>query len=165
VLFGWQGRFSVAAVTRACGAEPPDVAFAPSTTRTASFLAGCGEPGLAAYRDLQVVDLCYPAAQALFVLALLGLLLPRAARRPGLLAAVPVAAAAGDYAENVCAWLLLADPRTASGAVALVLQGASAVKVVLTWASWLLVTSLLAHRAATAIRARAARSPGPHLGR
>lgn len=147
VLFAWSGRFSLAAVHDACGADAPDVTFAPSPEYTRSFLAGCGASGLDAYRDLQVVDLFYPFAVAAFLTVALALLLRTVARRLAWLGALPVAAALGDYLENAAAWVLISTAPDAAPALALTtLQWASAAKNVLSWAAWLAVIVLAVAR-------------------
>ncbi len=143
VLFAWQGRFSLAAVAQACGREAPDVRFAPAASQTQSFLAECGDHGLAAYRDLQVVDLFYPAAGALFLVVVLAFLLLRVASRAVWIALVPLLAALGDYAENASAWVLIGVEPSQALWAASVLQMGSALKVVASWVSWLIVTALL----------------------
>lgn len=143
VLFAWQGRFSLAAVAQACGREAPDVRFAPAASQTQSFLAECGDHGLAAYRDLQVVDLFYPAAGAVFLLVVLAFLLLRVAPRAAWIAFVPLLAALGDYAENASAWVLIGVGPSQASWAASVLQMGSALKVVASWVSWLGVIALL----------------------
>ncbi len=169
LLFAWTGRFSLAAVLDACGTEAPDVLFAPSPARTESFLAGCGAPGLQAYRDLQVVDVFYPAVGAAFLAVALTLLLRDASPRLWWLAVVPVAAALGDYVENAAAWVLIGAGPSAIPWVAVPLQVGSGAKVILSWVSWLAVVTLLLgrvpmvrHRVAGR---RAARSDRPRPAR
>ncbi len=158
VLFAWPGRFSLAAVAEACGVPAPDVAFAPSVAETTAFVEGCGESGLVAYRDLQIVDLLYPAAGALFLMVVLAFLLQRIMPRAAWLALLPLAAALGDYLENAAAWVLITVGPGEALWAASVLQAGSAVKVVLSWGSWLLVTGLLVALAARAVSARGASS-------
>ena len=156
LLFASSGRFSLANVESTCGAPAPDVRFAPSVADTREFLAGCGETGLAAYRDLQIADLLYPAAGALVLVVALALLARSAAPRAAWLLLLPIAAALGDYVENAAAWLLIAAGPSQDGRVEQVLQLASALKVVMSWASWLAVVALVV---ALALRtARTARS-------
>jgi len=147
VLFQWTGRFSLAAVKDACGSEAPDVMFAPTPEQTESFLTGCGTTGLEAYRDLQLVDLFYPAASAAVLVVVLALLLRNAAPRLAWLAALPVATALGDYLENAAAWVLIGSgPDTPPAAALAVFQVGSGAKVVLSWAAWLAVTGMLVAR-------------------
>lgn len=179
LLFAGTGRFSLAAVEAACGAPAPDVRFAPAPAAVADFVAGCGAGGLQAWRDLQVVDLVYPAVGGLVLLALLAALAPaalgarRAARSGGLLA-LPLVATAADYLENAAAWAVLAgsDPGGTAGRV---LQAASLVKATSSWACWTAVLALAGaaafrvvsrravSRTATA-RTAAARAPRPSRG-
>ncbi len=143
VLFAWRGRFSLAAVEQACGLSAPDVRFAPSAADTQAFVAGCGADGLAAYRDLQLIDLVYPAAGALVLVVALALILVRVAPHVAWLALVPLVAAIGDYLENAAAWALLGAGGSDRGWAAQVLQVGSAVKVVGSWVSWLMLSSLV----------------------
>jgi len=156
VLFAWSGRFSLAAVAAACGVPAPDVAFAPAAAETTAFVEACGESGLAAYRDLQVVDLLYPAAGALFLMVVLAFLLRRLMPGVGWLAFLPLGAALGDYLENVAAWALITVGPVGAPWAASILQAGSAVKVVLSWASWLLVSGLLVALAVRAVSTRGA---------
>lgn len=162
VLFVWSGRFSLAAVERACGAPAPDVRTAPSVSDVHAFLAGCGLDGLAAYRDLQVVDLVYPAVNAALLILVLSLLSQRLRLSLAWLFVLPIAAAVGDYVENLAAWAMLGrEPGQASWADALFLVG-SAVKVLATWSAWLTVTILLAWVGVRWVRERAeGRRVGP----
>lgn len=158
VLFATAGRGSLAAVADACGAPAPDTRFTTSAPDLEAFLAACGEEGRAAYRDLQLVDLAYPAALGVFLASAIGLLLPQV--RPGrplprgarLLPLLPVLAAAADYTENVCAWWLLAAWPQVATVPAHLLGIASATKEVASWASGLLVVGLLAAVAARRVR-------------
>ena len=69
--------FSIAHVTSLCGAPPPDVRFYTPADGVTQFLTGCGEAGRAAYRDLQVADLFYPAVSGLFLASALAVVLVR----------------------------------------------------------------------------------------
>jgi hypothetical protein len=160
LLFLWPGRFSLAAVADACGMAAPDVVFAPSAEWTLGFIAACGQSGLASYRDLQLVDLLYPAIGALFAAALLVWLSGRVAPSVSALAAVPLAAGLADYAENVCAWTLLVAPDPGRTSAASALQFASGTKHVLSWATWVLVLVLLVMAAVGAWRGRGIARPG-----
>ncbi|MDH3959513.1 MAG: hypothetical protein OEU98_08600 [Actinomycetota bacterium] len=143
VLFASRGRFSLAAVEQACGLSAPDVRFAPAAADTHAFLARCGADGLAAYRDLQLIDLLYPAAGALVLVVALALILVRVAPHVAWLALIPLVAAMGDYLENAAAWALLGAGGSEAGLAAQVLQVGSAVKVVGSWVSWLMLSGLL----------------------
>lgn len=150
LLFAWTGRFSLTAVATACGHEAPDVLFAPDPGQIEAFLAGCGAPGLQAYQDLQVIDLFYPAATAAFLTVALAFLLRDASPRLAWLAALPAAAALGDYAENAAAWVLIStEPSTLPWAAATAMQAGSAVKFILSWVSWLALATLLIGRIPT----------------
>jgi len=143
LLFGWRGRFSLRAVEVACGGPAPDTRFAASPTQTEQFLIGCGAQGLGAYRDLQIADLFYPASTSLVLVLTLMYLLPRVMPRAAWLTLVPVLAAAGDYAENACAWVLIAVAPSRPSWAARALQIGSAVKFVASWVAWLTVVVLL----------------------
>lgn len=165
VLFAWPGRFSLAAVAEACGVSAPDVAFAPGAAETTAFVEACGESGLVAYRDLQVVDLLYPAAGAVFLMVALAFLLQRIIPQAAWVAFVPVGAAMGDYLENAAAWVLISVGPLEAPWAASVLQVGSAVKVVLSWASWLLIVALLVALAVRAVRRRVDYATPPALRR
>lgn len=160
VLFATSGRSSLAAVAAACGAPAPDTRVTTSADEVAAFLAACGDGGRAAWRDLQVVDLVYPAALGVFLASAVALLLPRV--RPGrpvgraaaLLPLLPLVAAGADYAENACAWWLLGAWPEVPVLPAHLLGVASATKQATSWASGLLVVGLLAAVAVRRFRGR-----------
>lgn len=160
LLFVWHGRFSLRAVEVACGAPAPDTRFAASPTRTEQFLIGCGAQGLGAYRDLQIADLFYPASTALVLVLTLLYLRPRVMPRAAWLTLLPVLAAAGDYAENACAWVLIAMAPSRPGWTAHALQIGSGVKFVASWAAWLTVIVLLLRWVARRARRTASTRPG-----
>jgi hypothetical protein len=144
VMFASSGTGSLAAVADRCGQPAPDVRFTTSPEGVHQFLDACGEAGRAAYRDLQVLDLLYPAAVGVFLASALALVLTKAARRarrPALpaLAALPLLASACDYVENTAAWILLLRHPDQQTGVATILGTASALKQVLTWASIVLL--------------------------
>ncbi|WP_088315180.1 hypothetical protein [Kineosporia sp. R_H_3] len=141
LLFAGTGRFSLAAVEAACAGPAPDVTFAPAPAAVRDFARTCGAQGLAAYRDLQVVDLLYPAVTALLLAGLALLLGRRAGVRPALLTLAPALAAVGDYTENVAAWALVRAGTAAPDWVGPVFRTGSLVKNVASWAAW---TSVLA---------------------
>ena len=158
VLFATSGPASLAAVADRCGQPAPDVRFTTSAEGVATFLAGCGHAGRAAYRDLQLLDLVYPAAIGTFLAAALALLLPRvlpaASDRVRLVVLVPLLGALADYTENLAAWALLARyPEPATWAAHL-LGIASAAKQTLNWASFTLVALALAAALIAWVRAR-----------
>ncbi len=160
VLFATAGRSSLAAVAAACGAPAPDTRFTTSADDVAAFLAACGDAGRSAYRDLQLVDLAYPAALGVFLASAVGLLVPRVRpgrplpRGVGLLPLLPLVAAAADYAENLCAWWLLAAWPEVPAVPAHLLGVGSATKQVASWASGLLVVGLLVAVGVRRLRAR-----------
>jgi len=143
LLFVCRGRFSLRAVDVACGGPAPDTRFAASPTQTEQFLIGCGTQGLSAYRDLQIADLFYPASTALMLVLVLMHLLPHATPRAAWLTLAPLLAAVGDYAENACAWVLIAVAPSRPSWAARALQIGSAVKFVASWVAWLTVIVLL----------------------
>ena len=160
VLFVWQGRYSLTAVEIACGTGAPDTRFAPVAAETRSFLMDCGEVGLAAYRDLQIIDLLYPAVVGVFLASVLALLLRSLTPRAEALALVPLVATAADYAENACAWVLLAADPAGTQVAAALFQVFSAAKYVTSWAAWLMVIALLV---AWVLRWVCARGPLGHF--
>jgi hypothetical protein len=164
VLFASSGRFSLAAVAQQCGEPAPDVRFTTSPDGVQEFLVTCGETGRAAYRDLQLVDLLYPAALGLFLAAALALVLPRAvpgaADRVRAFAVLPLMGAAFDYLENLAAWTLLLRHPASLPWVARILGTASAAKQTLMWASVLLLAAGLI--GIVVVRLRSPRSPQTH---
>lgn len=144
VMSGWMFAThawgSLPAVVDGCGSPAPDVRFAPDADAVAAFMAGCRSAGSAAYLHLQVLDLLFPSVTAAFLVAAL-LLLTRRRRSLRWLVVLPLLVAVGDYVENVGAWALLAggDPTWAYRLV----QLGSAVKNVLSWASWLALIVLV----------------------
>ena len=88
----------------------------------------------------------YPVVGAAFLVVALTLLLRDASPRLRWLAAVPVAAALGDYVENAAAWVLIGAGPSAIPWVAVPLQVGSGAKVILSWVSWLAVVTLLLGR-------------------
>jgi len=137
VMFGSSATGSLAQVAERCGEAAPDVRFTSSPEQLQGFLTACGAAGREAYRDLQVLDLVYPAAVGLFLASALASVLSRAVRRTGLvaLAALPLLASAFDYLENLAAWTLLVRYPDPVPWVARVLGIASAGKQSLMWAS------------------------------
>jgi hypothetical protein len=120
-----------------------------------SFLEACGQEGLAAYRDLQLVDLLYPAVNAALLVLLLALLVSRSRSSLRWLLVLPVVAALGDYLENAVAWTMLGHPGQATWADGLFPVG-SAVKVTATWSAWLAVIAVLVGIVARRLGRRAA---------
>lgn len=167
VLFASSGTSSLAAVADRCGAPAPDVRFTTSPEGIQSFLAGCGAAGRSAYRDLQLLDLLYPAAFGLFLATAMALLVPLAWRggspRWRAVAAIPLLGAAFDYVENAAAWTLLVRYPEPATWVARILGTASAAKQTTMWASALLVLAGLGGAAVE--RARQRRKPKMPWGR
>lgn len=169
VLFVGTGRFSLAAVERACGLPAPDVRTAPSPEEVRSFVAACGPHGLAAWRDVQLVDLLYPAATAAFLVTVLMLLARRLPRRVTWVLVLPLLAAAADYVENAGAWVLLTRGVDATSWAESLVQLGSALKVAASWASWTCVVALTVWVALRTARGRARqlrldRDPVPRAG-
>lgn len=136
-MFGTSGRGSLAFVAERCGEAAPDVRFTSSPEQLSGFLSACGAAGREAYRDLQLVDLVYPAAVGIFLASALASVLSRVARSSGVvaLAALPLLASAFDYLENVAAWTLLTRYPDPLPWVGRVLGVASAAKQSLMWVS------------------------------
>ncbi len=147
VFFASSAPFSIPRVEEACGQAPPDLRFGPSAAEVHGFLDACGPVGREAYRALQLADLVYPTVFAVFLASSLALALRLLAPgRPRLLilAAIPFAAAAFDYLENVGAWLAL-TAYPLDGAADGLLGPASVAKTSTSWvAGGLLVAVLLA---------------------
>ena len=165
VLFASSGTSSLATVADRCGQPAPDVRFTTSPEAVESFLAGCGDAGRSAYRDLQLVDLVYPAAFGLVLATALALLVPRALRgaspRWRALAVVPLVGAAFDYVENLAAWTLLVRYPEPAAWAARVLGTASAAKQVTMWASAVLVLAGLVGAGVAHLRTRRPSSDPP----
>ena len=162
VFFGSAASISVPHVEEACGAPPPDVRFAATAEEVNDFLAGCGEQGRAAYRNLQIADLFYPAVFGLFMTSALALVLKRLfPRNPSIvvLAAVALVGSVLDYLENTLVWLALTaypEPSPSSTVLGLVSAG----KHVAFWTAGMM---LIAGVSILAIRAARRRGPNPRL--
>ncbi len=149
ILFLSSGKSSLAAVEAACGSPAPDVRPAASVESVRTFIDHCGTAGIAAYRDLQLIDLLYPITMAsLQALALMTLALDlrRRGRRIPLvtLAGLPFVAAAGDYTENVGAWALIVRGVNQTTWAEQMMVVGSAVKVVASCATWCALIVVLA---------------------
>ena len=84
------------------------------------FLSGCGQSGRAAYQNMQIADLFYPAISGLFLacaiaVALAGLTRPGS--RVVALAALPLVGSIFDYLENTAAWVTMTSFPQDSGVV------------------------------------------------
>jgi len=147
LLFGSSVPFSIRHVEDLCGQAPPDVRFFTSAGEVRAFMTGCGEAGRAAYRNLQVADLFYPAVNALFMASALAMAMSRNVRKGSLwfaTAALPFVGAAFDYLENAAAWITLVRFPDESGAAASVLGGASVAKQTVSWVAGLLLLTVVA---------------------
>ncbi len=140
VLFG----ALIPAVEAACGALPLDLRPHSSAADVRAFLDGCGVEGRAAYQRLQVVDLLYPSASAVFLSGAMWAAASRVWRSPRWtgLWVLPALSSAFDYIENACAWVALAR-FPASSATDGLLGVASAVKQALGWAGGVALVALL----------------------
>src|SRR4051812_4448764 len=87
--------FAIPSVTAACGQPPPDVRFYTSGEQVQQFLTACGQDGRAAYQNMQVADLLYPAISGIFLAAALAMALAgltRPGSRAVALAVIPLMA-------------------------------------------------------------------------
>ena len=148
LMFGSTAPFSIGHVQTLCGQAPPDVRFFTSAVDMRAFMAGCGEAGRSAYRNLQFADLVYPTVSAVFMASMLATVLSRITREGSLwvaAAALPVIGAGFDYLENVAAWVTLLGYPEQSGAAATLLGGASAAKQTVSWLGGLLLMVVLGY--------------------
>ena len=134
--------FAIPSVTNSCGEPPPDMRLFTSGDQVRQFLTGCGQSGRAAYQNMQIADLFYPAISGLFLacaiaVALAGLTRPGS--RVVALAALPLVGSIFDYLENTAAWVTMTSFPQDSGVVTDLLGVASIGKQVFTWASWLIL--------------------------
>ena len=135
LFFGDNFGFSVGHVTQLCGQAPLDVRFTSSASEVDRFLAACGPDGRAAYRDMQIADLFYPAVVGVFMASALAASLGRLTSRRRMVAAaatVPLLGSMFDYGENALAWSALAaypEPTRTSSLLGM----ASAIKTGLFW--------------------------------
>ncbi len=154
-------------VAQACGQPPLDTRFAYTPAEVAAFGEACGAAGLAAYRDLQVLDLLYPLVAAVFfAVALLAVWSPwlqSHSRQRLWLILVPAAGMVADYVENGFAWVFLAGQGSLpDGAVAWMSLAAS-VKTTSGWAAGVALSVGIAFRVVRLIRSRrAAPQPPPN---
>lgn len=159
MFFASSAPFSIPEVEAACGQAPPDMRFFTSSDGVTQFLDDCGTNGRDTYRNMQLADIFYPAIIGVFLASSLSLAIKRLSSRPGRtlwLAALPLAAMAFDYLENILAWLALTsypDPDATTN----LLGVASAAKTTTSWAAGLL---LLAAVAAIVVQATKARLSG-----
>ncbi len=145
IFFASSAPFAIPAVEAACGQQPPDMRFFSSADDIASFLDACGPTGRAAYRNMQIADLVYPAVVGLFLASSLALVIGRLTPRSSKLlwlASVPLVASSFDYVENAFAWFALAR-YPGSAPTDAVLGYASAAKTIGSWASGVLLLGAL----------------------
>lgn len=160
-FFASSAPFAIPEVEAACGLAPPDMRLFTTADGVTQFLDDCGPIGRDSYRKMQLADIVYPAIVGVFLASSLSLAIKRLSPRPGRtlwLAALPLAAMAFDYLENVLAWLALVsypDPIATTH----LLGVASAAK---TTTSWVAGLALLAALAAIVVRATRARLSGAH---
>lgn len=110
VFFQSSAPFSIAEAESACGQPPPDVQNFTTGDDVAGFLGACGADGRAAYRNMQIADLFYPAVYGLFVASSLALSLAKtslSSRWVSRAVALPFVGAGFDYVENIFAWIAL----------------------------------------------------------
>ena len=162
VFFATTAPFSIPHVEALCGASPPDMRPYSTSQDVATFLSSCGADGRAAYRNLQLADLAYPAVVGVFTTSALGLILrhlfPRREQLIGL-AAIALIGSAFDYVENLFAWLALASYPDV-GASGTMLGLASAAKTVTSWTAGLLLVAGLALLGGRNLRNRNLRRSG-----
>ena len=156
MFFASSAPFSIPEVEAACGHAPPDMRFFTTADGVTQFLDDCGTNGRDAYRNMQLADIFYPAIIGVFLASSLSLAIKRLSPRPSRtlwLGALPLAAMAFDYLENVLAWLALTsypDPIATTH----LLGVASAAKTTTSWAAGLLLLAALAAIVVQATRAR-----------
>ena len=159
VFFASSAPFAIPAVEAACHQTPPDMRLFTSAHGVTEFLNDCGPNGRDTYRQMQLADLFYPAIVGVFLASSLSLAIQRLSPQPHRLlwlGALPLAAMAFDYLENLFAWLALAsypDPIATNH----LLGVASAAKTTTSWAAGL---ALLAALAAIVVRATRSRLSG-----
>jgi len=158
VMFATSGRFSLGTIAQQCGRPAPDVRWATSATGVEDFLTSCGTAGRSAYRDLQLLDLVYPAAMGLFLASALTYSLPKLQRGRDqslrVLAVVPLLAAAFDYLENLGAWVVLARYPDQPTWAASLFSIASPAKQALNWTAGLLLVAGLIAMGIRSVRSR-----------
>ena len=160
MFFASSAPFAIPEVEAACGQAPPDMRWFTTADGVNQFLDDCGTNGRDAYRNMQLADIFYPAIVGVFLASSLSLAIRRLSPRAGRalwLAAIPLAAMAFDYLENVFAWLALAsypDPIATTHLLGL----ASAAKTATSWAAGLLLLAALAAIVVQAARTRLSRA-------
>ena len=145
IFFQSSAPFSISEVESACGQAPPDVQNFTTGDDVSGFLDACGADGRAAYRNMQIADLFYPAVYGLFVASSLALSLARtslSSRWVSRAVALAFVGAGFDYVENIFAWIALASyPNDASTNSLLGLAGTA--KTATYWISGLVLIGTL----------------------
>lgn len=145
IFFQSSAPFSISEVESACGQAPPDVQDFTTGDDVSGFLDACGADGRAAYRNMQIADLFYPAVYGLFVASSLALSLAQtslSSRWVSRAVALPFVGAGFDYVENIFAWIALASyPGDASTNSLLGLAGTA--KTATYWISGLVLIGTL----------------------
>ena len=162
VFFASSLPFAIPTVTAACGQPPPDMRFFTSGDQVRQFLTGCGPAGRAAYQNMQIADLFYPALSGLFIAAAFAMVLTRLARpasRVVALAALPLLGSVFDYLENAAAWVTMTAYPQHAGAVTDLLGIASTSKQVCTWAAWFILITAIGMTLVRSARRRHPRRP------
>ena len=160
MFFASSAPFAIPEVEAACGQAPPDMRWFTTADGVNQFLDDCGTTGRDTYRNMQLADIFYPAIIGFFLASSLSLAIRRLSPRTGRtlwLGALPLAAMAFDYLENVLAWLALASYPD-SIATTHLLGVASAAKTTTSWAAGLLLLAALAAIVVQATRARLSRA-------
>lgn len=165
IFFQSSAPFSISEVESTCGQAPPDVQYFTSGDDVSGFLDACGAEGRAAYRNMQIADLFYPAVYGLFFASSLALSLAKTSlsrRWVSRAVALPFVGAGFDYVENIFAWIALASyPGDASTNALLGLAGTA--KAATYWISGLVLIGtlvvLVAKRGGSMIGARKTDSP------
>jgi len=126
-MFVWPGL--VARVTDRCdGQSPLDVRGYWTAADARVLVQACGADGRAAYQQLQLLDLAYPALAGAALLLVTALLARRYGGRAWALLIPVVAMTVLDYAENVSVWTLLLQWPDVDPAVAAIGGPITAVK-------------------------------------
>ena len=167
IFFQSSAPFSISEVESTCGQAPPDVQNFTTGDDVSGFLDACGADGRAAYRNMQIADLFYPAVYGLFVASSLALSLAKtslSSRWVSRAIALPFVGAGFDYVENIFAWVALTSyPGDASTNSLLGLAGTA--KAATYWVSGLvLIGALVVLAAKRSRRVIGARKAAPHQG-
>lgn len=148
LLFRSAAPFGIPNVKDLCGQPPPDVRLFVSAQDVQRFMAACGDAGRAAYRNLQLADLFYPAVSALFMASVLATALSSNSRHGSswvAVASLPLLGAGLDYLENAAAWFVLLRYPDESAAAAALFSAASATKLSVNWMAGILLIIVLAY--------------------